>query len=250
MHGDAQDCTLGSHYLRAGARIHGPNAPCSDRCALSGRTFRKDAYNPAPLRTDPERKESGMSMQHPPEDVEKALALAAAGASVATIAKAAQAAESTVRRWLRKASAGSEPRRPGPPSHAQPAISAREPSAEPSALADGPAGAPAPPCGIRCNCDGPPEPLSTSDVCRRLEARLSDLVDQTLDAEQSGRIEDRMLKICRIIEFLRGGDELGATLRAMKDFAAFCIRLLPESEMRIVRMVIARFLDKLKKEHS
>jgi hypothetical protein len=191
-----------------------------------------------------------MSKQHPPEDVEKALALAAAGTSVATIAETISAGESTVRRWLRKASAGADPGRPGGPVTARPATSPGVPPVEPVMLPDGQTGVPAPSCGGGCGCSKPAEPLSTADVCRRLEQRLADLVDLSLDAEQTGRIEDRMLKICRIIEFLRGGDEIGAQIDAMEAFAKFCLRTLSESDMQPVRMAITRFLDELKRENS
>jgi hypothetical protein len=187
-----------------------------------------------------------MAKRFPPESVEKARALAEAGASTDAIAESTGASPSTVRRWLRMSSAC---RRSGHPPTARPSPSPRAPSVEPSATADEQAGAPPASCGGRCSCgDGPA--LTPEDVCRRLERRLADLVDRAPDAEQSGRVEDRMLKICRIIEFLRSGDEIGPQLRAIHNFASFCIRTLSESDMGPVRMAVTRYLDELKKEHS
>jgi transposase-like protein len=190
-----------------------------------------------------------MPSRYPREEVEKALALAAAGASVATIAESTSASPSTVRRWLREAASADSRERPGHPPGAQPSTCPRAPSVEPTAATDDPAGAPASGCEAPCDC-GRGAGLSTVEVCRRLEQRLGSLMAQGTDAEQSGRVEDRMLKICRIIEFLRSGDEIGSRLQAMHEFARFCIGTLSESEMQPVRMAITRYLDKLKEENS
>ena len=60
-----------------------------------------------------------------------------------------------------------------------------------------------------------------------------------------------MLKVCKVLEYLRAGeDDLDAQLAAMKRFAGFCIRTLSEDEMTPVRKAIRLFLDDLKREHS
>ena len=59
-----------------------------------------------------------------------------------------------------------------------------------------------------------------------------------------------MLKVCRVLEFLRDDDDLEAQLRTVEDFASFCMETLTEEEMRPVRKAIHMFLDKLKRENS
>ena len=83
-----------------------------------------------------------------------------------------------------------------------------------------------------------------------LEQRLADLVARSINEPDKAGAEDRMLKICRVLEFLREADDLEAQLRAIKGFAAFCMQTLTEDEMPPVRKVIHLFLEKLRRENA
>ncbi len=86
---------------------------------------------------------------------------------------------------------------------------------------------------------------------RKLEERLERLVEESEADATDGKLEDRMLKLCRVLEFLRGEeDDVSAQLVAMKRFAAFCLRTLSEREMAPVRKATRLFVEKLKREHS
>ena len=89
----------------------------------------------------------------------------------------------------------------------------------------------------------------------QLETYLAELVAEATRASKKDdprpTYEDRMLKVCRIIETLSpGGDDLSPQLAAMKAFATFCVRRLPESEMAPVRKAVRLFLDDLKARHQ
>ncbi|MHC4481667.1 MAG: helix-turn-helix domain-containing protein [Planctomycetota bacterium] len=91
----------------------------------------------------------------------------------------------------------------------------------------------------------PKDAALTARLCRRLRERLADLVE-TSEAE-----EDRMLKLCRVIEHLReGGQDLMGRLETMREFASFCARNLPEEEMAPVRKAVSGFMNQLKEDHS
>ena len=135
---------------------------------------------------------------------------------------------------------------------------------EPPASAGGPA-SPLPE-GSRAKPARPGRRTATRrGLCRLIERRLADLVhDCTEPARQAedgqgggapdakdAKAEERILRLCKILEALRSGeDNLRAQLDAMKGFAAFCTRTLTEEEMTPVRKAVRLFLDALKKEHS
>ena len=157
----------------------------------------------------------------------EARALFAEGASKRTIAVALGVSASTVRRWAREDAAAGE-------------RWSREP---PQQLAEVPAHCPAQDCDAAGSlADG---------LCRRLEARLERLLEEKGDDVASSRLEDHMLKICKLLELLRSDTgDLQAQLTAMKSFAAFCVRNLPEDEMTPVRRAVRLFLDELRRDSA
>ena len=156
----------------------------------------------------------------------EARALYAEGLSFAATAEALALPVGTVRRWA------SEERRAGRPWVR--------------------AGEEAPPAGA-----GPkPGPrrrrgVERSVLCRRLEQRLALLIERAEDDLDDAKVEERFLKLCRVLESLRGdAADLDAQLEAMGRFADFCMQNLTEEEMAPVRGPIRQFVDSLKEEHS
>jgi hypothetical protein len=91
---------------------------------------------------------------------------------------------------------------------------------------------------------------SADQLCRKLEERLARLIEAG-DPAKDARLEDRMLKLCKVLESLRASqDDVAPQLEAMKRFASFCVRTLSEDEMSPVRKAIRLFLEDLRKEHS
>jgi len=90
----------------------------------------------------------------------------------------------------------------------------------------------------------------------RMRARLYRHLEVLIDAAESRRkqtraryptLEDRMLRVCQVIEHLGpDAEDLTAQLRAMERFAAFCPGALCEEEMGPVRKAVRMFLDHLK----
>jgi transposase len=152
----------------------------------------------------------------------EARALYAEGATYAVIAEALGVSPRTVRRWARREREAGRPWQRGGGTESPPRPSAPSRS---------------------------DEPLSRR-LCCKLEERLARLVEQSELADEDARLEDRMLKICRVLDSLRAGDELTARLEAIKRFAAFCVRTLPDEEMTPVRKAIRLFIEELRREHS
>ena len=101
--------------------------------------------------------------------------------------------------------------------------------------------------------DGRPAsgPTDRGELCRRLEQRLQRLVERAENDLDDARVEDRFLKLCRVIDSLRSDSaDLDAQMEAMGRFADFCMKSLTEEEMAPVRGPIRQFLDYLKEEHS
>ncbi len=157
----------------------------------------------------------------------QARVLCAEGMSKAEVASALHVSRRTIQRWAKQdRDAGRPWRRPG----------------------DGEAESPS---------RGRTDALASSGgdlverVYAKLQERLEDLVESGEEESGSARVEDRMLKICRVLDYLRSDrDPVGEQLRAMKAFAAFCLRTLNEEQMRPVRKAIRMFLDDLKKENT
>lgn len=203
----------------------------------------------------------------------QALALIAEGVKKQVAAKSIGVHEATLRRWVRE-SRGAVP--------ALPAVAGTKPTNYPGTVppvgpvrrtadaatntcpATGPApravGAPVAPSPVAAlplppaRGAGPRHartPDASARLARRLEERLAVLVEKSEASPNDPKLEDRMLKVCKVLEYLRAGeDDLDAQLAAMKRFAGFCIRTLSEDEMTPVRKAIRLFLDDLKREHS
>ena len=92
---------------------------------------------------------------------------------------------------------------------------------------------------------------SAERLRRKLEERLERLIEESEADQGNARLEDRMLKVCKVLEFLRGeGDDIAGQLEAMDGFSDFCVRTLSEGEMTPVRKAVRLFLDELKRKHS
>lgn len=154
-----------------------------------------------------------MSRSKKARHLDEALALRREGLSPGQIAAALPVSASTVRRWLR-----AERQAPSPETE-RPEPDRTEPSAE--------------------------------RLRRKLEERLERLIEESEVDQGNARLEDRMLKVCKVLEFLRGeGDDVAAQLEAMDGFSDFCVRTLSEGEMTPVRKAVRLFLDELKRKHS
>jgi len=94
----------------------------------------------------------------------------------------------------------------------------------------------------------------TDRMCSQLMERLARLIEAGDDpehAEDAARLEDRMLKVCRVLEHLKSDHiDLEQQLVGLKRFAAFCMRNMTEQEMEPVRRAIRQFLDEMREEHS
>lgn len=171
----------------------------------------------------------------------EARALYAEGASKPVIAEALKVPLRTVQRWAQQDAKAGRPWQRGPSEPRMPA-GRRPPLAEAPRSDD---------AGKPSRADNQ-EPRSLTDrLCRRLEERLEGLIEKSEGKKPDPRLEDRMLKICKVLEYLRGEDnDLSAQLRAMKRFATFCVQTLSEEEMTPVRKATRLFLEDLKREHS
>ncbi len=97
------------------------------------------------------------------------------------------------------------------------------------------------------------EPMQRGRLRALLEQRLADLAkqDDGTDAKAAAASEDRMLKICRVLDHLDDeSDDLDSCFNAMERFGGFCVRNLSEADMDRVRRAITLFLDELRREHS
>jgi len=157
----------------------------------------------------------------------EARALYAEGVATGAIANALSISPGTVRRWAREDAAAGRPwtRDPLPPAAGSPAVRPLPDPQEPGSL--------------------------SRRLCRRLEQRLERLVECHGDDIDSTRLEDHMLKICKVLDGLRAGaDDTTAQLEAMRRFADFCLRSLPEEEMTPVRRAVRLFLEDLKRDNA
>ncbi len=95
------------------------------------------------------------------------------------------------------------------------------------------------------------DPMQRGRLRALLERRLADLAKQGADGKEAAAAEDRMLKICRVLDHLQDeGSQLDALVDATLRFAKFCRRNLSEDEMGPVRKAVRLFVEHLKKELS
>ncbi|MCK4284172.1 MAG: helix-turn-helix domain-containing protein [Candidatus Brocadiae bacterium] len=175
-----------------------------------------------------------MAKSAKPKLVPQARALYAEGSSKPVIAESLKVSVRTVRRWAQEEAAAGRPWRRGP--------SGSEEPPRPSSRAAAP----------RRASGGARGPGSLPErLCRRLEERLEELMEKSKEADDDPRLEERMLRICKVLEYLRAeADDISAQLVAMKRFVTFCLRTLSEDEMAPVRKAVRLFVDALRKEHS
>ncbi|MDP6439010.1 MAG: hypothetical protein QGH74_05195 [Candidatus Brocadiia bacterium] len=93
-------------------------------------------------------------------------------------------------------------------------------------------------------------------VLRTLEERFGRAV---LEAEMAGaagdeearqEVEGRLLKMLQILNgYRKSADDLTLQLRAMEEFAGFCVNHLSPADLAVVRRVVDRFLEHLRKEN-
>ncbi|MGD2176013.1 MAG: DUF1804 family protein [Candidatus Brocadiaceae bacterium] len=100
------------------------------------------------------------------------------------------------------------------------------------------------------------EPEPEEEMRRKLREVLMRLVDEAHEREgdrpqEHPCLEDRMLKICRVLEHVRpDAEDLTAQLKGLKRFAGWCLRNLREDQMGPVRHAVRRFVDEMREEHS
>ncbi len=109
----------------------------------------------------------------------------------------------------------------------------------------------------RRDCDSParvphrPAPSRRHDLVRELEESLADLVGRMGTEDEDARLPDRMLKLCRVIDFLRDdSDDPTCALQTMERFAAFCMDRMTEEEVAPVRRAVSMFVETLRREHT
>lgn len=86
---------------------------------------------------------------------------------------------------------------------------------------------------------------------RRLHARLQALVERAEREPDEAKLEQRMLKLCRVLEHLQPeASDPKAQLEALDRFATFCAQNLCEDELDPVRRALRIYMDHLKEVHS
>jgi transposase-like protein len=160
----------------------------------------------------------------------QAQALIAEGVPRGVIAKSLDVNPSTLRRWVRESrGAVSTPA----------ALAGAVPAERPDSVA---------PIGRAEGGAAPSSDSSADQLSRKIEERLARLIET---GDNDAKTEDRMLKLCKVLECLRADeDDLDAQLAAMRKFARFCVRTLCEEEMTPIRKAVRLFLDELQREHS
>ncbi len=149
----------------------------------------------------------------------RARLLYAEGLSTREVAAALDVSQSTVRRWARREEEAGRPW-------------SREGSDPGATLLAG------------------QQPLGET-LRRKVQERLDQLMAMAEENLEDSKLEDRILKLCRVLDYLRKQqDDLGAQLRALRKFAEFCLRHLTEEEMTPVRKAVRLFVDHLREEYS
>jgi len=159
--------------------------------------------------------------------IEQARALYAEGLGQAEIASALAVSARTISRWARRDAEAGRPWR-----RERAGDVARPPKEPPSTSRD--------------------RSRRTAERLRRsLEKRLARLVKASEADDDNGRIEDRMLKLCKVLEFLRAdSSDLDCQLRTLERFTAFCLTALCDEEMDPVRKAVRMFMEQIRRESS
>jgi len=92
-------------------------------------------------------------------------------------------------------------------------------------------------------------------VIERLENAFAQLLSHRKRQEEAGkgkkRLEDRLLKLLRVIElYKKTRDDSQVYLDAMEDFVAYCVENVPPEDMEAIRSAVNRYIDHLKRENS
>lgn len=179
----------------------------------------------------------------------EARALAAEGVANDEIARSVGVAVRTVQKWAREDALNGRPWRSGHPPTTLPPTAKRR-AACACLTPAGCAGAGALPSPLPSYPDESP----TDRVCRVLEQRLDRAIDELSGCEpaaaEAAKLEDRVLKLCKVIEAMRHGrDDIGLQLSAIDRFADYCLQNLTEEEMQPVRTAISMFLEDLRREN-
>ncbi len=92
-------------------------------------------------------------------------------------------------------------------------------------------------------------------VIERLENAFAQLLRHRNQQEAAGkgekRLEDRLLKLLRVIELYRETrDDTDARMTALEDFVAYCVEHVPPEEMQPIRGAVNRYIEHLKRENS
>ncbi len=86
---------------------------------------------------------------------------------------------------------------------------------------------------------------------RRVEERLLALADAMDGDEPDPKLEDRMLKLCRVLDHLPTDEaDIDSQLAWARQFVTFCLHNLTEDEMPPIRKAVRLFLDDLKERNS
>jgi transcriptional regulator with XRE-family HTH domain len=92
-------------------------------------------------------------------------------------------------------------------------------------------------------------------IIERLEDCFARLLSHKEEQEQAGKgkkkLEDRLLKLLRVIELYRKTrDDSETQLAALEDFVAFCVRQVPADDMEVIRGAVNSYIEHLKRENS
>jgi hypothetical protein len=86
---------------------------------------------------------------------------------------------------------------------------------------------------------------------RRVEERLLVLADAMDGDEHDLKLEDRMLKLCRVLDHLPTDEaDIDSQFAWIRQFVTFCLHNLTEDEMPPIRRAVRLFLDDLKERNS
>ena len=92
-------------------------------------------------------------------------------------------------------------------------------------------------------------------IIDRLEDCFARLLSHKEEQENAGKgkkkLEDRLLKLLRVIELYKKTREDGEMqLAALEDFVAFCVRQVPADDMEVIRGAVNSYIEHLKRENS
>ena len=92
-------------------------------------------------------------------------------------------------------------------------------------------------------------------VIERLENAFAQLLRYRNEKQKAGegkkRLEDRLLKLLRVIElYKKTRNNTDARMTALEDFVAYCVENVPPEQMKPIRGAVNRYIEHLKRENS